>query len=90
MKVTLYKRPDGRQEIIDVKNILPEDKKWFIENNAIISMEDLGDDFAVYADIGIKDEDGEPVEVLALASGRTCEQTMNAVRLQCISLLEQQ
>ena len=48
--VTLYKRPNGATEIIRVTKVRDEDVKWFLENNAELSMEDIGGDFVVYAD----------------------------------------
>ena len=49
--VTLYKRAT---EIVHVTKVRDEDVKWFLENNAKLSMEDIGGDFAVYADVGEK------------------------------------
>lgn len=82
MNVTLYKRPDGRSEVIDVRNVLPEDEQWFAEHNVKISMEDIGDTIVVYADTG-KVVDGEPDEFIEIANGRTCEETLSALRKQC-------
>ena len=82
MNVTLYKRPDGRSEVIDVRNVLPEDEQWFADHNVKISMEDIGDTIVVYADTG-KVVDGEPDEFIEIANGRTCEETLSALRKQC-------
>lgn len=88
MKATLYKKPDGRQEVIDLTNILPEDEKWFTDIGAKISMEETGGEFVIYADIGIVTEDGEPDEAIEFASGRSCEQTMSSLRNQCIAMMK--
>jgi hypothetical protein len=82
MNVTLYKRPDGRTEVIDVRNVLPEDEQWFVEHNVKVSMEDIGDTIVVYADTG-NTVDGEPDEFIEIANGRTCEETLSALRKQC-------
>jgi hypothetical protein len=83
MQVTIYKRPDGRQEVIDCTHIHDEDAAWFKANNVHISMEDIGGQFAVYADMGKVDEDGEPDELIELSGNRDCFETMTALRKQC-------
>ena len=80
--VTLYKRPNGATEIIHVTKVRDEDVKWFLENNAKLSMEDLGGDFVVYADVGVTTEDGDPDEAIEVAMGRSCEDTFAALRKQ--------
>ena len=82
MNVTVYKRPDGRSEVIDCRNVYPDDAKWFDDNQVAVSMEDIGDMIAVYADVG-KEVDGEPDELIELSQGRTCEETLHALRKQC-------
>jgi hypothetical protein len=86
MKVTVYHKPDGRQEILDIPNINADDAKWFEANNAVISMEDIGDMFAVYADIGLVYE-GELDEIMELSMGRTCVETLAALRIECMNAL---
>lgn len=88
MYVTLYKRPHGRKEVIDMTKIYPEDEQWFVEHDVKISMEDLGFDFVVYADIGLASEDGDPDEITAFANKRTCEETMKLVRQRCEEALK--
>lgn len=83
MIVTLYKQPDGRTQEIDIKNVLPDDEAYFTRNHIDISMEDVGGMFAVYADIGQTDEDGEPIELIELSRGRSCEETLSALRKLC-------
>ena len=89
MNVTLYKQPDGRSEVINIHNVRPEDEAYFTRNGIKISMEDVGGEFAVYADIGEVTEDGDPDEVLVLPKGRSCEETMHALRLLCEDMKEQ-
>ena len=88
MIVTLYKQPDGRTQEIDIKNVRPDDEAYFSRHDIDISMEDVGGMFAVYADIGQTDEDGEPVELIELSQGRSCEETLNALRKLCEEELE--
>jgi hypothetical protein len=87
MNVTIYKRPDGRSEVIDCRNVYPDDAKWFEDNHVAISMEDIGGGFAVYADTG-KEVDGEPDELIELSQGRTCEETLHALREQCEGVIK--
>lgn len=83
MIATLYKRPDGRTQEIDIKNVLPDDEAYFTRHNISISMEDVGGMFAIYADIGQMDADGEPIELIELSQGRSCEDTLSALRKLC-------
>lgn len=83
MIVTLYKQPDGRTREIDIKNVLPDDEAFFTRHEIDISMEDVGGMFALYADIGQTDDDGEPVELIELSQGRSCEETLSALRKLC-------
>jgi len=81
MKVTFYKAPNGVQEVIDITKVYPEDEKFFIENGVVVSMEELGGDFVVYADTGIENEDGDPEEFIEIAQGRSCEDVLKALRV---------
>jgi len=83
MIITLYKQPDGRTQEIDIKNVLPDDEAYFTRNRIAISMEDVGGMFAVYADIGQTDDNGGPVELIELSQGRSCEETLSALRKLC-------
>ena len=83
MNVTIYKRPDGRAEVIDCRNVRAEDEQFFKQHSVAISMEDIGDQFVVYADIGKTTEDGEPDELIELSGTRSCEDTLAALRKQC-------
>ena len=87
MDVTIYKRPDGRTEVIDCRNVRAEDEQFFKQHNVAISMEDIGGQFAVYADIGRTSEDGEPDELIELSGTRSCEDTLGALRQQCAEAL---
>ena len=82
LEVTLFQKPDGRQKSVFVRDIRLEDAAWFIKNNAIISMEEIGGDMVLYADIGLEFHD-EPDEVIEISQGRTCEDTFAALRKQC-------
>lgn len=87
IQVTVYKRPDGRTETIDCPNVYPDDAQFFRDNNIHVSMEDIGDQFAVYADTGRVDSDGEPDELIELSGRRSCEETLAALCSQCKQVL---
>lgn len=90
MKVTLYKPPHGRTEEVDVTSVHAEDAAWFEAHKAKLSMEDIGGMFAVYADVGLRDEEDEPVEAIELSRHRSAEDTFKALRTQCEELLKEQ
>lgn len=86
---TLFVPPHGRKEPLEIENISEDDELWFIENNAKISAEQLlTGDFVVYADVGIKDAEGEPSEAIQVDRGRTCRETMHALRVMAEGMLE--
>jgi hypothetical protein len=87
MQVTFYKRPDGRTEIIDCQHVRPDDEAFFKQHSVAISMEDLGGQFAVYADVGKTDEEGEPAELIELSGNRSCKDSLTALRQQCEAAL---
>ena len=87
MKVTLYKAPNGKQEVVDITKIYPEDEAFFTKNNILISMEELCGDYVVYADTGYENEDGDPEEFIEIAQGRSCEDTLKALRVVCEEFL---
>jgi hypothetical protein len=89
MQVTIYHRPNGRPEVLDIPNVHAEDAVWFKANNVKVSMEeDGGAGFIVYGDIGRKDEDGEPDEVLVLSGGLNCQDTLAKLRKECEEALK--
>lgn len=88
MQVTIYKRPHGRSEKVNITNVRPSDAEWFEQHHAHISIEDVGNQFAVYADIGIKTEDDEPYEVIVLSGNKSCEETLADLRKTCTQLLK--
>jgi hypothetical protein len=47
-----------------------------------LSAEETGGTFVCYADVGLEDEDGEPMEAIELARWRSCD-TLHALRAQC-------
>ena len=84
MLVTYYKRPNGEKSEIDMTHILSEDEQWFIENKVTISLENNGGSGTiVYADIGLRTEDGEPDEMIEFSEGRDCKTTMRSMRIRC-------
>ena len=92
MEVTIYVAPNGVEKIVEINNVLDEDREFFESNSVVISMEEIpshnGVDFVVYADTGLLTEDGDPVEYLEIAGGRSCEEVLHALRLSCEECFE--
>lgn len=86
MKADLYTK--SRVTEIDVTNVYPEDETFFEENKVRISMEELHNNIIVYADYGATTPDGEPDEAIAISGGRSCEDTLQALRAEVQSLLK--
>lgn len=89
MKATYYKAPNGTQETINITNVNSEDEKFFVENDIVLSMEELGGDFVVYADTGYENEDGDPEEFIEIAQGRSCQDVLKALRESCEEFLKE-
>ncbi len=86
IEAILFIPPNGQQQVIQVTQISPDDEAWFKDNNAKLSMEEIPGHTVVYADIGLVCE-GEPEEAIELSKGRTCIETMAALRKQCEGML---
>lgn len=87
---TIYIRPDGRKQGITISNIYSDDAEWFEKYDVLISMEEVGINQAiVYADIGDRDEDGEPDEIIVFSEGRSCEETLEELRQLCEKTLNE-
>ena len=82
MKATVFILPHGRSEVIDLKNIRPEDEAYFTERGIEISLEELNGEMVVYADLG-ENEDGDPEELIEFSHGRNCQDTLSALRRLC-------
>lgn len=82
MKATAYFPPNGRSEVIDLKNIRPEDEAYFTERGIEIGLEQLNGEMVVYAHLG-ENEDGDPEELIEFSHGRNCEDTLSALRRLC-------
>lgn len=78
MRVYYYR--DG-QHIIDCVNVRPEDVAYFESNDIKVSMEELNNEFIVY---GCPfSDDSEESEVIVFANGRSCEDTMAELAVEC-------
>lgn len=86
MKVTFYLRPNGQTREMDITNIQDEDAIWFESNNVTISMEEINDStYAIYADIGLYEDDEEtPREIIHITGpGESCENALSKIRTMC-------
>jgi hypothetical protein len=75
IEVTVYVRPNGRKELIEMSNVSKEAEKYFKENNVKISLEDLGvnGSIAAYFDDGGEEDD----ELVIISFDRSCETVMD-------------
>lgn len=79
LTVKYFTRPNGHVKEIEMSNIYPEDIEYFQKNNITVSMEELSTgDVVVYACEGF--DILEENEVMALAKGRSCQETMKELR----------
>jgi len=77
IKATLFIKPNGKKEDIDLKNVYPDDADYINNNHILVSMEELSDNnFAIYFDYGKVDEEGEPDELIELSFGKSCQETI--------------
>jgi hypothetical protein len=81
LDVTYYQRPYGTKIQIMMSNVDEEEIIFFENNNINVSMEDIGNDFAVYACLA--SDLSEESEILVFANGRSCEETMKDLRVKC-------
>lgn len=82
MKATFYMPPNGHREVREFTNVRAEDAEFFEKHGIKISMEAQGSNAIVYADTG-KTTDGEPDELIQISQGRSCEDTLAALRKDC-------
>lgn len=88
MLVTYYRRPTGTPSQIDMTNVLPDDERWFTENNVKVSLEGDGESGVIlYGDVGLVSPDGDPEEAILLSQGRTCVECMHELRKLCEELI---
>lgn len=81
LPVTIYHRPNGRQEEIICREVEDDDAQWFKTRSVKVSMEsDGGDGYIIYADYGAVTEDGEPDEIVVTSKGRSCRKTLSELR----------
>lgn len=82
LTVRYYARPNGRMSELDMTNIYPGDVRFFIEMDIQVSIEELSTgQFVVYA--CPRDDESEESEVLVFDEGRSCQETMKALREKC-------
>jgi len=77
LNVTIYEKPNGRKVPTDITNVYKDDADYINNTGIKVSMEETGGTFAVYFDYGEVD-DGEPVEHIEFALGKSCEDTIKS------------
>lgn len=87
ISATLYIAPFAEKKQIQINDIDYDDEVWFIENGVKLSLEELATgEIAMYADIGYV-VNGDHEEALELSRGRSCAETLAALRKQCEHML---
>lgn len=82
LPIKLYKKPDGRVQIIECRNVHPQDLKYFQDNEIVVSMEELGENnYILY---GCPSSDlSEESEMIVFSNGRSCEATLEDLVFEC-------
>lgn len=94
LKATVYVRPNADKHTVSVNNVYEDDARFFIDNGIELSFEQIDgmsngvetkDDheFVVYACIPSNDDEDDTNELLVLAQGRSCEDTLKELRNIC-------
>lgn len=82
LTVRYYARPNRRMRELDITNTYPEDVRFFIEMDIQVSMEEFSTgQFVVYA--CLRDDESEESEVMVFDNGRSCQETVKALREEC-------
>ena len=82
LTVRYYARPNGSMSELDMTNIYPEDVRFFVEMDIQVSIEELSTgQFVVYA--CPRNDESEESEVMVFDNGRSCQETMKALREVC-------
>lgn len=78
----MFTPPNAKQTALEMREITPEDKAWYKENNIKVSMEEIPTgEIVIYADYGAKTEDDEPDEMLYIVpKGEKCKESMSKLR----------
>lgn len=88
--MTWYAKPNGEKSIIPFYNMYKEDYDWFREKEAFFSGEEFTrDGFAFYLDVGIQDEEGEPIEAIITCHVTDCPwDTIHILRKNAEKLIQ--
>ena len=79
LEVTFYRQPHGGKSTLNITNILPDDAKFFQDNNLSVSMEELPTgQYVVYSSLPGGDEEDE--EIYIVPEGESCEVAMGELR----------
>ncbi len=86
---TVYPGKNARPRHCEIKNIYKDDAEYFESINAETSMEPVGDLYALYADIGLKEPDDiTPKEATIITrKGEACEDAFKRLRALCERML---
>jgi hypothetical protein len=81
MALTVHYYNRNGEQIIDCKNVCPNDVEFFRKNDIKVSMEELNGEIIVY---GCPYSDvSEESEVIVFAKNRSCEETLSELVSEC-------
>lgn len=80
LEVTFYRQPHGGKSTLNITNILPDDAKFFQDNNLSVSMEELPTgQYVVYSSLPGEHEEWDE-EIYIVPEGEACEVAMGELR----------
>lgn len=82
LAVRYYTRPNGHMRMIEMSNIYQEEIDFFTDNDIMVSLEELTTG-AIVAYACPRDDESEESEVMVFDNGRSCQETMKALREEC-------
>lgn len=80
----IYPGANARPQMASITNIYEDDAQFFDRIGAKTSMEPAGDQYALYADIGLTEEDDEtPREIIILSGSDNSQDSFKRLRAAC-------
>jgi hypothetical protein len=70
---TVFNRPNAKKNVIEIVNVYPDDAEYINSTDVKVSMEEYQpEQYFIYFDYGVVNDDGEPDEIIIRSKGRTC------------------
>ena len=86
----IYPGANARPQMTSITNIYEDDAQFFASIGANTSMEPAGGQYALYADIGMTEDDDEtPREVIVLSGADNSQDSFKRLRRECEKALSE-